>query len=92
METKFKGPWEQYEERISAGLDYRLTFQSVRDSTGTNIARLHNRETARLIAAAPELYAALEESLMIYEEPMDFDIQAYYDKVKVLLAQARGEE
>lgn len=53
------GPWEHYEETISAGPDHKLIFQTVRDGAGKNIARLNDLKTAHLIAAAPEMYESL---------------------------------
>lgn len=64
METKVApGPWEHYKEIISAGSDHKLIFQTVRDSTGKNIARLNNVETAHLIASAPEMFQVLQDVL-----------------------------
>lgn len=93
METKFTlGPWNC--TRSSAGgreiitsdvLPVDICVLSHRDKTPAEI-----NANALLIAAAPDLYAALAE----LEESSDYDIfvpSGIADRIKAALAKARGE-
>lgn len=100
QETKFTpGPWEHYKEHINAGPDHKLIFQTVRDSKGLNVARLNDVGTAKLIAAAPEMFGTLDNVLSVLLD-LDQDhlnrreeqmvCEAIQD-IEAVLAKARGE-
>ena len=98
METKFtKGPWTPS--------TYEGGWDCVRDSNGNEICRLveNNPDNALVLAAAPELYEALERStklidafiqergeLLLPEDEID-SCQQWLNNVDAL-RKARGEQ
>tara|TARA_R110000796_G_scaffold184680_1_gene301250 strand:- start:42 stop:293 length:252 start_codon:yes stop_codon:yes gene_type:complete len=78
-QTKFtKGNWDwEHDESTSSMIQ-------VDSDIGVSIARLQGEDNAYLIAAAPEMYAKLEEILCL---------EGFINtsKIKALLAKARGE-
>ena len=98
MDTKFtKGEWEIFgdwgirakrSERQLADNVCHATFEYDRGGSGEGFAN------ANLIAAAPDMYAMLEELSGIsenYQESIIFWIHENKNKVEELLAKARGE-
>jgi len=78
-ETKFTpGPW-----KIGA---YESGRMAVDGANGEEVTGYIDIEDAHLIAAAPDLYNALEEVIRISDRKHDA-----WDKAKAALAKARGE-
>jgi hypothetical protein len=77
-----RGPWEYVDAMASV---------MVCDAVGDLLVQLPltplNRDRARLIAAAPELYALLERA---FADPGQFD-DRWADDVAAALSRARGE-
>ena len=85
-----KGPWRVYDCR---GYDETSHEFSVVDKEGWNIADVtdmieseENKANAALIAAAPEMYAMLEDMLNMFAEE-----SVEYGMIQKLLVKARGE-
>ena len=49
-------PWEYHREEQEVNNGLMIIFDTVRDSSGNNICRLHDENIARLIAQAPAMY------------------------------------
>ena len=79
------GPWEARRDRIN------VVGKGVVATANNPWNDEREREAnARLIAAAPELYALVEESL--FHLRLDARAKAYHDKALSALAKARGEQ
>jgi hypothetical protein len=92
-ETKFwPGPWE-HTDRFIYGRDplgYRLRLAEVFNATD-GIAVICKEYHAALIAAAPDLYAALDAALpFLISHPNDAGMSRH-DLAVAALAKARGE-
>lgn len=87
-EAKFtKGEWIAREDECSCVGDFEVVANIEDDGAYDLIAEnIQDEADAHLIAAAPEMYAALESILMDWNcEPSDIDW------LESLLAKARGE-
>lgn len=73
-----QGPWEHYEERMENGAGLAIIFQTVRHKSGENIVRLHDKEKAQLIAAAPDLLEALTKLVARIEGHGSWDEGCFY--------------
>lgn len=93
-ETKFTpGPWEVLLSALQEVYSSRgeHLFRSVRrDLNG--VEYVEQEANARLIAAAPDLYAALEDLLaVVYPAGFELKLQAQMKIGRTALAKARGE-
>ena len=98
-ETKFTpGPWELvslsgYGNPFSLRMPY-IADMAKPDQTHYGVQSIRRREDAYLIAAAPELYEALEETERYFSDAdgLDEDEYIYRHRVRAALAKARGEK
>jgi hypothetical protein len=82
------GPWKHYDDTAPAGKTGRHEIVAM----GRTVARVYYgdeqaRHDARLIAAAPELLAALQMVMSLYGDGFAEDAQAY---ARVVIAKATG--
>ena len=95
-EAKFtKGPWKV----VDNGHFLQISFPwennpNVIDRYCRSVADIHNNDTANanLIAAAPDMYDALEEVWRILDSTMPLSRDNRADRIKRILRKARGEE
>ena len=96
------GPWKWADDRDKTGLIYLTGVLIAEHTDGTPWGDDMDRANAHLIAAAPELYEALEEIRdMLWSRPdisdrlrplMGFAEEATNQKARAALAKARGEQ
>ena len=95
-EAKFtKGPWKV----VDNGHFLQISFPwennpNVIDRYCRSVADIHNNDiaNANLIAAAPDMYEALEEVWRILDSTMPLSRDNRADRIKRILCKARGEE
>ena len=80
------GPWNQIRDTISIASARGLVATAVKKHNGILISNDEMSANARLIAAAPELLAALEQFLSAPYAPMSIDM------ARAAIAKARGEK
>ena len=96
MSEKFtKGPWKV----VDNGHFLQISFPwennpNVIDRYCRSVADIHNNDiaNANLIAAAPDMYEALEEVWRILDSTMPLSRDNRADRIKRILCKARGEE
>ena len=97
-ETKFtKGPWKAtYDSQLRAAIEIYNTedriLVAVLPDRGTIEAMSEIEANANLIAAAPDMYEALEEVWRIVESNMSLSRDNRADRIKRILCKARGVE
>lgn len=87
------GPWTAYELGAENGTwaKWSIVHNGPIAYGGDNGKGSENsRATAQLMAAAPELLAALEWAVDQIEDSLDFDHQAALEGCKAAIAKARG--
>ena len=96
-ETKFtKGPWKAtYDSQLQAAIEIYNTedrvMVAVLPDRGTIEAMSEIEANANLIAAAPDMYEALEEVWRILDSTMPLSRDNRADRIKRILCKARGE-
>ena len=97
-EAKFtKGPWTaKYDPQLRALIQIYSTedriMVAVLPDRGTVEAMPEIEANANLIAAAPDMYEALEEVWRILDSTMPLSRDNGADRIKRVLRKARGEE
>lgn len=106
MDAKWTpGPWEWHSKAAENGDNDGSVLAGVESGRAICICKapryarmLQWQPNARLIAAAPELYEALESALDIMEatgcawsDPMGYEENPAYTSARAALAKARGE-
>lgn len=96
-EAKFtKGPWKAtYDSQLQALIEIYNTEDriiAVLPDRGTVEAMPEIEANANLIAAAPDMYEALEEVWRILDSTMPLSRDNRADRIKRVLLKARGEE
>ena len=84
--TNLKGPWYAVQPKECAGWFVVATDPEGNDTVDESGDGGFEKETAHLIAAAPDLYNALEEVIRISDRKHDA-----WDKAKAAIAKARGK-
>ena len=98
MSEKFtKGPWKAtYDSQLQAAIEIYNTedrvMVAVLPDRGTVEAMPEIEANANLIAAAPDMYEALEEVWRILDSTMPLSRDNRADRIKRILCKARGEE
>ena len=98
MSKKFtKGPWTAtYDSQLQALIEIYNTedrvMVAVLPDRGTIEAMSEIEANANLIAAAPDMYEALEEVWRILDSTMPLSRDNRADRIKRILCKARGEE
>lgn len=91
MSTKFTS--EQWAAKSDAVPEYVTQVTVYAESTGDRIATVFEREAVPLVAAAPDLYAALREMVDAWEGPREraaLRFAAAVIKARSALAKASG--
>ena len=97
-EAKFtKGPWKAtYDSQLQTAIEIYNTedrvMVAVLPDRGTVEAMPEIEANADLIAAAPDMYEALEEVWRILDSTMPLSRDNRADRIKRILCKARGEE
>ena len=97
MSEKFtKGPWKAtYDSQLQTAIEIYNTedrvMVAVLPDRGTIEAMSEIEANANLIAAAPDMYEALEEVWRILDSTMPLSRDNRADRIKRILWKARGE-
>jgi len=98
MSEKFtKGPWKAtYDSQLQSAIEIYneedRIMVAVLPDRGTVEAMPEIEANANLIAAAPDMYEALEEVWRILDSTMPLSRDNRADRIKRILCKARGEE